>query len=65
MAGKSPGRPVTNTGLLRPMTVRDVPETVRHKFRIACLAAGFTMTDVLTGCMKYLDDPEKIKEFMK
>jgi len=58
-------RPVKNTSLLRPMSVRDVPETTRQNFRIACMLAGYTMQDVIVSCMKYLDNSEKVKEFMK
>jgi hypothetical protein len=58
-------RPAKNTNLLRPMSIRDVPETTRLKFRIACMQSGYAMQDVMVECMKYLDDPEKVKEFMK
>ncbi len=51
--------------LLRPMFVRDVPETARHKFRLACMGAGYTMQDVIVGVMKYLNDAQKVKEFME
>lgn len=50
--------------LLRGMFVRNVPETTRQIFRASCVAAGFTMQDVLINVMKYLDKPAKVKEFM-
>lgn len=57
-------KPIDEVGILKPIFVRAVPETTRHQFRIACLQAEFSMNTVLIAVMKYLDSPEKVKEFM-
>jgi hypothetical protein len=56
---------VENTNILKPMYVRNVPEPMRMKFRVACVVSGYAMQDVIVACMRYLDTSDKIKEFMK
>lgn len=59
-----PRRSKEERRLLRGMFVRNVPETTRQIFRASCVAAGFTMQDVIIGVMKYLNTADKVKEFM-
>lgn len=60
-----PRKAIEKVGLLRPMSVRDVPEPVRKHFRLACMQADYKMQDVVVAVMRYLDTPEKVKSFME
>lgn len=48
-----------------PMLIRNVPETIRKKFRISCLHNNVTMQEVLVKVMNYLADPDKLQRFME